>query len=105
MMGGPPANLEAVDPRARSFPPSWRDAAIRLLYDHEQNGVCLGCNQLFRGRQNLNRLQADHILAWSRGGLTTWDNLQILCRACNLAKLDGRWEPTNSLRLAKISAA
>jgi 5-methylcytosine-specific restriction endonuclease McrA len=106
MMGDLPDNLEAADPKARSFPPSWRDAAIRSLYDHKQNGVvCLGCGQLFHGRRNLSRLQADHIVPWSRGGLTTWNNLQILCRPCNLAKLDGLWEPTSSRWLTKTNAA
>ncbi|MGO9134906.1 MAG: HNH endonuclease, partial [Methylovirgula sp.] len=32
----------------------------------------------------------------SRGGETTWHNLQILCRPCNLAKQDGDWESFGS---------
>jgi hypothetical protein len=68
MIREPPANLEVIDPRARAFPPSWRDAAIRALYDHQQGGVvCLGCNQLFRTRRELCLLHADHIVAWSQG--------------------------------------
>src|SRR5271165_611931 len=43
---------------------------------------------LFRGRRKLGILQCDHIHPWSRGGLTTWENLQLLCRPCNLSKSD-----------------
>lgn len=93
MTGEPPANLEPIDPTARTFPPSWRDTAIRAVYDPLRGGVaCLGCHQLFHGRRGLSLLQADHIIAWSRGGQTTWRNLQILCRPCNLAKQDNSWE-------------
>ena len=68
-------------------------AAIRALYDQQQGGVeCLGCKGLFRTRRELSLLQADHIVAWSRGGQTIWLNLQILCRPNNLAKRDGSWE-------------
>ncbi|WP_433565598.1 TerD family protein [Nocardia sp. CA-151230] len=31
-------------------------------------------------------LEFDHVIPWSRGGATSVDNLQILCRGCNLAK-------------------
>jgi 5-methylcytosine-specific restriction endonuclease McrA len=31
-------------------------------------------------------MHADHILAWSKGGQTTPDNCQMLCRECNLRK-------------------
>lgn len=31
-------------------------------------------------------LQADHVVAESRGGPTTLDNLQTLCRSCNARK-------------------
>lgn len=82
-----PLNLEPVDPRARVFPPSWRDAAIRGLYDASIGGVtCPDCRVVFQGLNQLKMLQADHIIPWTRGGLTTWENLQLLCRACNLAK-------------------
>jgi 5-methylcytosine-specific restriction endonuclease McrA len=90
MRGEPPRNLEVVDPKARTFPPSWRDAAVRALY--EDGVLCPGCGKVFRGRREINMLQADHIKAWSRGGKTTWDNLQLLCRPCNLAKFANSWE-------------
>lgn len=93
MQGALPSLLEQADPRARTFPPSWRDAAIRILYDAKAGGVCCpNCRRVFRGRGELRRLQGDHITPFSRGGLTTWANLQLLCAACNLqkqAKMEG----------------
>jgi 5-methylcytosine-specific restriction endonuclease McrA len=84
-----PDGLDPVDPKDRFYPASWRDAAIRILFDEERDGlVCKGCQRLFRGRAELRTLHADHIVAWGRGGRTTWENLQILCRSCNLLK----WE-------------
>jgi superfamily II DNA or RNA helicase len=31
-------------------------------------------------------MHGDHIVAWSRGGMTVVDNLQVLCGSCNLRK-------------------
>ena len=85
MNGEPPENLEAVDPKSRFYPSSWRDAAIRANY--EQRGIlCKICHKYFIGRRELSMLEADHIRPWSRGGLTTWGNLQLLCRPCNNSK-------------------
>ena len=82
-----PLNLESVDPEARSFPSSWRDAAIRILYSEAREGVmCVGCSDYMVGRRKLTRLQGDHIVPWSKGGLTTWGNFQLLCPNCNLNK-------------------
>lgn len=33
-------------------------------------------------------MHADHIVPWSKGGTTTADNCQMLCRDCNLKKGD-----------------
>lgn len=87
MTGDLPAMLEVPAPTARTFPASWRDAAIRVLYDRAAGGVrCPGCAGVFRRPAELRRLQGDHIVPYSRGGLTTWANLQLLCAACNLRK-------------------
>ncbi|MFZ4806560.1 MAG: HNH endonuclease [Hyphomicrobiaceae bacterium] len=87
MEGEPPNGLPALDPAARVYPASWRDAAIRRLFDPALNGIrCPGCDGVLAGRRGLSALQADHIVPWSRAGQTTWSNLQLLCRACNIRK-------------------
>lgn len=56
-----------------------RDA--RAAYER-QKGVCPLCGEHF----NFDEMQADHITPWSKGGKTTPDNCQMLCRDCNLKK-------------------
>ena len=87
MMGDLPAFLETCDPAVRMFPASWRDAAIRAVYDRTAGGVrCPRCARVFKRPAELRRLQGDHIVPFSRGGRTTWANLQLLCAQCNLKK-------------------
>lgn len=87
MEGELPPFVEDADPTARTFPPGWRDAAIRILYDKAAGGVrCQRCGTLAKRPAELRRLQGDHVVPYSRGGLTTWANLQMLCPACNLKK-------------------
>ena len=47
--------------------------------------VCAGCGETFPTRLYL---QVDHIIPMAKGGLTVPENLQILCRACNMRKGD-----------------
>jgi 5-methylcytosine-specific restriction endonuclease McrA len=89
MIGPCPEFLEAVAPTQRTFPPGWRDAAIRVLFDDRISGVpCPRCTRVFRSRAELRRLHCDHIEPFSAGGPTTWANLQLLCGRCNLEKSD-----------------
>lgn len=89
MTGDCPAYIEAVPERRRTFPASWRDAAIRALIDPSTGSVtCPRCRRAFRGRAALRNLHCDHIVPFSRGGSTTWANLQLLCGPCNWEKND-----------------
>jgi 5-methylcytosine-specific restriction endonuclease McrA len=87
MTGERPSYLPPADPTARTFPSSWRDAAVRQLFCAERGGVeCPHCKRVFKRPAELRLLQADHIKAYVRGGVTSWENLQLLCFACNASK-------------------
>jgi len=47
-----------------------------------QKGVCVKCNLTF----GIKEMEADHIKPWSKGGTTTPDNCQLLCKKCNGTK-------------------
>lgn len=53
-----------------------------------QEGKCNGCQVLFPFRN----MTVDHLLAKSRGGTDHFDNLQLLCGACNSMKGSGTQE-------------
>lgn len=59
------------------------DRMKRAAYER-QGGVCPYCGEHFE----LSEMHADHIVPWSKGGTTTADNCQMLCRDCNLKKGD-----------------
>jgi hypothetical protein len=46
----------------------------------EQNNVCAHCNI------SKERYEADHIISWSKGGKTNYENLQMLCIYCHSKK-------------------
>lgn len=56
-----------------------RDA---LAAYEKQHHKCAICGEEFKFEE----MQADHIKPWSKGGHTTPDNCQMLCRDCNLKK-------------------
>jgi hypothetical protein len=56
-----------------------RDA---LAVYEKQNHKCAICGKEFEFEQ----MHADHITPWSKGGKTTPENCQMLCRDCNLKK-------------------
>lgn len=48
----------------------------------EQGGVCAICGC----KITLKDCEADHVIPWSKGGKTTYDNLQVTCKDCNGGK-------------------
>jgi 5-methylcytosine-specific restriction endonuclease McrA len=76
------ANYEAVEVNLRR--PTGRPAIpdhVKLAVWSRDGGACLRCGAK-------TELHFDHIIAFSRGGSSTPENLQLLCRSCNLAKSD-----------------
>lgn len=70
-----------------------RDPSLRLRFRVLQRDrfACCACGASPARSPGI-ELHVDHILAWSSGGETTFENLQTLCEACNLGKgsLPGR---------------
>lgn len=61
----------------RAFTPAMKRGAYE-----RQNGRCGMCDKEFE----LKDMHGDHRIPWSRGGKTTAENCEMLCRDCNLAK-------------------
>lgn len=57
----------------------------KLKKYQEQQGVCPICHQHFE----FDEMEGDHIVPWSQGGHTEYDNLQMLCKADNRKKSNG----------------
>ncbi len=64
-----------------------RDPSLRLRYRvlARDNFSCVQCGASPAKDPSV-ELHLDHILAWSKGGETTYENLQTLCFKCNLGK-------------------
>lgn len=57
------------------------DKDKRTAYER-QNGICPICGT----HHEIEEMEGDHIIPWSKGGKTTIDNLQMLCKKCNREK-------------------
>lgn len=67
---------------------TFTDNEKRTMYER-QNGVCPMCKA--EGKDKVwafEEMHADHIIPWSKGGHTTLQNGQMLCREHNLQKSD-----------------
>lgn len=62
---------------------AFTDGQKRSAYE-TQNGICKKCGEHFE----YEKMQADHITPWSKGGKTTPENCQMLCADCNRRKSD-----------------
>lgn len=62
----------------RSFSPEQR----RLLWNTEERRQCASCRKTLMW----NDFTIDHVKAWTRGGQTSLQNAQLMCRSCNSSK-------------------
>lgn len=62
---------------------TFSDKDKRILFE-KQNGVCPRCEKTFE----IAKMEADHIIPWSKGGKTDLSNGQMLCKQCNNKKSD-----------------
>lgn len=62
---------------------AFKDSEKRTVYER-QNGNCKKCGKHF----DISEMEADHITPYAKGGHTTIDNCQMLCRDCNRRKSD-----------------
>ncbi len=58
------------------------DARMKRRVYRKQEGICPICKKHFQ----ISQMEADHITPWSKGGKTSEDNCQMLCRKCNREK-------------------
>lgn len=62
------------------------DNTKREVYE-QQGGICANPECPHKGHIfDISEMDADHITPWSKGGHTTRDNCQMLCRDCNRRK-------------------
>lgn len=61
----------------RAFTPNQKQEAFA-----RQEGFCARCHKRYR----FDEMEGDHITPWSRGGHTTSENCQMLCKDCNRRK-------------------
>ena len=62
---------------------TFSDTEKQRAYE-KQNGICPMCGE----HKSFDEMRGDHKIPWSKGGKTTEDNLQMLCKDCNLNKTD-----------------
>jgi len=60
------------------------DEKTKIKVYERQNGICPMCKEYFE----FTEMEADHIIPWVKGGKSTEDNCQMLCRHCNRTKSD-----------------
>jgi 5-methylcytosine-specific restriction endonuclease McrA len=69
-------------PTVKNPQPRYFSKEMRMRKYSEQAGICPHCKKHFE----FNEMHGDHIVPYSKGGTTTFDNLQMLCAPCNLKK-------------------
>lgn len=65
---------------------AFEDNIKREVYE-KQKGICANKKCSNKGKKfDIEEMEADHIKPWSKGGKTSIENCQLLCRECNRTK-------------------
>lgn len=88
----PPRSMVPTPTRRTSRVVNWR---LRFLVMQRDGFRCRMCGSS-PAKGHAITLQVDHVLPWSRGGETTFENLQTLCETCNIGKSDLEHEPAGA---------
>lgn len=86
---------QLVSLRARQL-----DHTLRPYWEwlcHYLNFTCQKCHQRFP----FLKLTVDHIVPLSKGGKNNWDNLQPLCKPCNISKNNRHWIMSDAIKQAQ----
>lgn len=75
---------ETPTQRTTARDPSWR---LRFLVHRRDRFACVACGRSPAAHPGV-VLHVDHVVPWSKGGLTILSNLQTLCETCNIGKSD-----------------
>lgn len=75
------------DPARKSRTPRSPDLRLRFKVLSRDFYRCQSCGRSPATEPGV-QLHIDHVVPWSRGGLTTIENLRTLCEKCNLGKGD-----------------
>jgi hypothetical protein len=79
--------LPVRSPAASGASPRNPDLRMRWRVLTRDSFRCRSCGRSPAVEQGV-ILHVDHIIPWSKGGLTIYENLQTLCERCNLGKRD-----------------
>lgn len=77
-----PPPLTVLPARRTSRNINWR---LRFLVLQRDKFRCVKCGASPAKGHSVS-LQVDHVVPWSRGGETEFENLQTLCEICNIGK-------------------
>ena len=75
------ANALAAPEAALTEIRAFTDAMKQQAFER-QKGICGSCAKAFE----MSEMEADHITPWSKGGKTSEENCQMLCKECNRRK-------------------
>ncbi len=77
--------LQTIIERYPRYGISLRERIFKTAKNENGKYVCACCGRTFDTRRYL---QIDHIVPMAKGGRTVPENLQVLCRTCNMRKSD-----------------